>query len=197
MHIEGFQALQHGKANAAGGDGADMHAFDVIGALDAVGDVPAALHHPLIGRNVIAHEREDHHDHMLGDADRIAEGDFGDCDTLVHRRLKIGVIGADSRSDHEFKFRRLGEPRGGHVGRPERLRNNDLRIRQLAIEDRIRAILIGGHDQFVALEFEVFAQAQFARHAAKKGAGLKIDRFRRRKSLTVRIASILGRSSRG
>jgi len=54
MHIEGFQAFQHGKANAAGGDGAGMHAFDVIGALDAIGDVPAALHHPLIGRNVIA-----------------------------------------------------------------------------------------------------------------------------------------------
>ena len=56
MHIEGFQAPQYGKPNAAGGDGADMHAFDVIGALHAIGDIPAALHHPLIGRNVIAHE---------------------------------------------------------------------------------------------------------------------------------------------
>ena len=121
MHIEGFQAPQHGKANAAGGDGADMHAFDVIGALDAIGDVPAALHHPLIGRNVIANERQDHHDHMLGNADRIAEGDLGDCDLVFHRRLKVGVIRTNAGGDHKLQFGRLGEPLGGHIGGPERL----------------------------------------------------------------------------
>ena len=46
---------------------------------------------------------------MLGNADRIAEGDLGDRDTFVHRCLKVGVIGADSRRDHEFQLRRLGE----------------------------------------------------------------------------------------
>ena len=104
MHIEGFQAFQHGKANAAGGDRADMHAFDVIGTLDAIGDVPAALHHPLIGRNVIANERQDHHDHVLGNADRIAVGDFGDSNLVVHRRLKIGVIGTNAGGDNKLQF---------------------------------------------------------------------------------------------
>jgi len=57
VHVEGFQAPQHGETDAARRDRAHMHAFDVIGALDAVGDVPAALHHPLIGRDIIADER--------------------------------------------------------------------------------------------------------------------------------------------
>src|SRR5271165_4590891 len=53
MHVEGLQAAEHGEADTAGGDGADMHALDIVGPCDAVGDVPAALHNPLIGGNVV------------------------------------------------------------------------------------------------------------------------------------------------
>ena len=55
------------------------------------------------------------------------------------------------------------------------------------------AVLVGGHDQSVALGFEVFAQAQFAGHAAEKGAGLEIDRFGRRKSLAAGIVIDFGK----
>ena len=56
MPVEGLEPAKHRKADAAGGDRADVHAFDLIGARDAVGDVPAALHHPLVGGNVVPHE---------------------------------------------------------------------------------------------------------------------------------------------
>ena len=46
MHVERLQPPQHRQADAPGGDGADVHALEIIGPLDAVGDVPAALHHP-------------------------------------------------------------------------------------------------------------------------------------------------------
>ena len=72
MHVEGLQAAQHREADPAGGDRAHMHALDIIGARDTVGDVLAALHHPLVGGNVVPHEPEDHHHDMFGDADRIA-----------------------------------------------------------------------------------------------------------------------------
>ena len=75
MHVEGLQSAQHRKADAAGRARADVHALDVIGPFDTVGDVPAALHHPLVGGNIVPHESEDHHHHMFGDADRIAVGD--------------------------------------------------------------------------------------------------------------------------
>src|ERR1700736_5403920 len=39
MHVEGLQAAEHGEADTAGGDGADMHALDIIGPFDAVGDI--------------------------------------------------------------------------------------------------------------------------------------------------------------
>ena len=72
MPVEGLEPAKHRKADATCGHRADVHALDVIGARDAVGDVPAALHHPLVGGNVVPHEPEDHHHDMLGDADRIA-----------------------------------------------------------------------------------------------------------------------------
>jgi hypothetical protein len=71
LDVEGLQPLKHGKTDAAGADSADIHAFEVIGALDAVGDVPAASDDPTVRRDVVAHEREDHHDDVLGDADRV------------------------------------------------------------------------------------------------------------------------------
>jgi hypothetical protein len=96
-------------------------------------------------------------------------------------------------ADNELQFRRLGEPLRGHIGGPERLRDNDFGVGQLAIEDRIRTVLIRGHDQRMAIRFEVFAQAQFARHAAEKRAGLEINRFWRWKSLAVWIMIDLGK----
>ena len=44
VHVEGLEVAQHHKADVAGRGGADMHALNVIGTLDAIGDVPTALH---------------------------------------------------------------------------------------------------------------------------------------------------------
>jgi hypothetical protein len=71
LDVEGLEAAQHGKADAAGSDGSDLHALEVIRALDAVGNVPSAAHDPAVGRDVVAHERQDHHDDVLGDTDRV------------------------------------------------------------------------------------------------------------------------------
>ncbi|SKV99915.1 Uncharacterised protein [Mycobacteroides abscessus subsp. abscessus] len=47
-HVEGFQPAQHSLADAARRDDADVKSLKVIGALHAVGDVPAAVDHPLM-----------------------------------------------------------------------------------------------------------------------------------------------------
>jgi hypothetical protein len=78
MPVEGLEPAKHRKADAARDDRADVHALDVIGARDAVSDVPAALHDPLVGANVVPQEPEDHHNNMFGDADRIVVGDLRD-----------------------------------------------------------------------------------------------------------------------
>ena len=54
------------------------------------------------------------------------------------RRLKVGVVRTDTGGDDQLEFGRLGDPLGGHIGGPERLRDDDFGVRQLAIEDRIR-----------------------------------------------------------
>jgi len=38
MHVEGLRAAEHGEADTAGGDSADMHALDIIRPFDAVGE---------------------------------------------------------------------------------------------------------------------------------------------------------------
>ena len=45
-HVERLQPPQHGRADPPGGDRADLHPLQVVGARDAVGDVPAAVEHP-------------------------------------------------------------------------------------------------------------------------------------------------------
>ena len=83
LHVERLQPAQHREADTSGRHGADMHAFEIIGALDAIGDVPAAFAHPIVRRDVIAHEAKDHHHHVLGHADAVAIGDFRHRDSCL------------------------------------------------------------------------------------------------------------------
>ncbi len=50
MNIERRQPPQHGQADPAGGDGAHLHSLEVVGALHAIGDIPAAPGDPLMRR---------------------------------------------------------------------------------------------------------------------------------------------------
>src|SRR5438105_613361 len=104
MHVEGLQSLEHRQADTPRRYGTHMHAFDVIATGDAVGDVPAAFDYPLVGRDIVANQTEDHHDHMLGDGDGIAIGDLGDGNAAVDGRLEVDVIGADAAVSASFSF---------------------------------------------------------------------------------------------
>jgi hypothetical protein len=60
------------------------------------------LDHPLVRRNVVAHQCQDHHHHMLGDTEAVGVGHFRDRDAPVHRRLQIRMIGADAGGNDDF-----------------------------------------------------------------------------------------------
>ena len=92
----------------------------------------------------------------------------------------------------QLQLRRLGDALGGHIGWPEGLRDHDFRVRQLLLEHRIGAVLIGGHDQRVAGVLEKFAKPELARNAAQQLARLEVDRLRRRQRLAVGILVDLG-----
>ena len=52
----------------------------------------AAFDHPLIGRDVIAHQRENHHDDVFGDTDAVAISDFRNGGRYAfHRGLQINA----------------------------------------------------------------------------------------------------------
>src|SRR6185437_5322441 len=46
--VEGAEASEDGQAYPAGGDGPDRHPLEVVGALDAVGDVPTTAASPVV-----------------------------------------------------------------------------------------------------------------------------------------------------
>jgi len=140
--LERLQPAQHRRADPPRRDAADLHSLEVVRARRAVGDVPASLDHPLIGGDVVAHQRKDHHHHVLGDADAVGVGDLGDREPAVDRRLQVDVVGADAGSQRELQLRCLGDSLGRQVGGPEGLGDHDLGVGQLALEHRVRAVLV-------------------------------------------------------
>src|SRR3546814_1637980 len=119
--------------------------------LHAIGDVPAALADPVVGRDVIADEAEDHHHDMLGNADRVAEGGLGHRDAGLDRRVEIDMVGTDTSSERELKLVRLGDALGRQIGGPEGLGDYYLSVGQLLLKHRNGAVLARGDDQRMAL----------------------------------------------
>src|SRR5271168_4119958 len=101
---------------------------------DTVGDIPAALDDPLVRGDVVPHQAENHHNHVFGDADRVAIGDLGHGDATVDSGLKIDMVRPNAGGDGELQFWRLGDPLRRQVSRPKRLRYYDLGIGQFAFE---------------------------------------------------------------
>src|SRR5262245_13765202 len=167
LHAEGLEPAQHSETDAAGGDSADTHPFEVIGTLNGISDIPAAPDDPAISRDVVTNERQDHHHYVLGDADRIGEGDLSDRDAFIHGGLEIYMVGANARRDNEFKFLRFLETLPCQVCRPERLRNNHLGIWKLFVQHRVLAILARGNDERVTGFLEKLTKSELPRDAAQ------------------------------
>ena len=114
--------------------------------------------------------------------------DLGDRHAVLDRRLQVDVVGADAGGQRELQLRRLGDPLGGQVGGPERLGDHDIGVGELALEDRVRAVLVGGDDQLVPGSLEELAQPQLAGDAAEQLAGPEAERLRGRRALAVVVA---------
>ncbi|CDN65193.1 hypothetical protein I35_7636 [Burkholderia cenocepacia H111] len=188
MQAERLQPAQHREADAPRADRAEMHPFDVVAARHAVGDVPAALLRDRMRRQVVAHQRERRHHHVLGDADAVRAGDFGNGDVRACGRIQVDVIGADAGRQRELQLRRAGDPFGAQVRGPERLRNHHVGFGQPAFEFGVGAVLVARDDQRVAVRFHIAAQAERAGHRADELAGPEAKRAGRcRRGLAVRV----------
>ena len=164
LDVERLEALEDSGADTAGADRAHVHAFEVVGARDAVGDVPAAIDDPLVGRDVVADEREDRHNDVLAHADAVGVGHLCDGHALLYRCLQVDVVGADTGGYRQLQVRRLADPLGGQIGRPERLRDHDVGVGQLTLEDAVRTVLVGRNDHRVSLLLQEGAQAKLSRN---------------------------------
>ena len=186
--LERLQPAQHRRADPARADGADLHALEVVRARDRVGDVPAAVEDDLVRGDVVADEREDHHHDVLGDADAVRVADLGDGQPAVDCRLQVDVVRADPGRDGELQVRRLGDPLRRQVRGPERLGDDDLRLGQLPLEDRVGTVLVGRDRELVPALLEEPAQPELAGDAPEQLARREVDRLRRRRRGPVVVA---------
>ena len=97
------------------------------------------------------------------------------------------MVRADAGGDCQLQLLRLGDALGGQIGRPEGLRDHDFGIGQFALEVAVRAVLVGGHDQGVAIGLQVLAQAELAGDAAEQAPGDEVDGLGRRGGLAAWI----------
>ena len=88
--------------------------------------------------------------------------------------------------DGELQLRRLGDPLRREVRGPERLRDDDVGVGELALELGVRPVLVGGDDEAVSALFEERAQPEPAGDAAEQLARREVDPLRRRRGLTRR-----------
>ena len=98
------------------------------------------------------------------------------------------MIGANSGRQREFELLRFRNPLCRHVSRPERLRDDNIRIEQMTIEPGILAVLVARDHEFVTVRFKVRTKPEFTGDAADELPRLEPQRSaRRRERLTVRI----------
>ena len=96
---------------------------------------------------------------MFGDANRIAVRNFGYRDFAVDRRLKVDVVGTDAGSDRKLQLLSLGDALRGQISRPERLRDHNVRVAELALKPGSGAVFVRGHNERVAVRFKILAEA--------------------------------------
>ena len=125
---------------------------------------------------------------MLGHADAVGIGDLGDGDPTLDRGFQINVVRADPRRDSQLQPRRLRDPLGRQVGRPERLGDDDRSLRQLSLEDRVRPVLVRSDNKRVAALLEERPQPELPGNAAQKRTRLEVDPPGGRRRLTVVVA---------
>ena len=134
---------------------------------------------------------------MLGHADAVGIGDLGDGDPTLDRRFQINVVRADPRRDSEVQPRRLRDPLSRQVGRPERLGDDDLSVRELSLEDGVRPVLVRRDNKRVATLLEEPPQPELPGNAAQKLTRLEVDPLGGRRGPPIVVAPLRERSSRG
>ena len=155
--VERLQPRGHALADAAHAHDADGLVLEVVRASGDLAYVPAAGHHLVVGREVVAHEGEYLHDGVLGDAHDVTAGNLGDGDVALGGRGEVHVVGAYAGGENGLQTGGLLHLLLGDVGGPERRGDDDVGGGQMAVQLLAR---VGDSHQLVAGALHHLAQAQ-------------------------------------
>lgn len=188
LDIERLHETQHTQTNAASSDNTNIHTLNVVRLGDAVGNVPAALlAGPLVGGDVVAHETENHHNGVLGNTVGVGVSDLSNSDTGLVGSIEIDVVRTNTSSQSQLEVLGPRDAISVKVGGPEGLRDNNISSGQLALENRVRAVLVRSDNKLVAVLLEELAQSELTAHATEQMARGKVNCLGSRSSLSIRI----------
>jgi hypothetical protein len=104
LAVEGLETAQYTLTNTANGDGTDDLVLQVVLVLSDSSNVPFTIANLLVGRDEVANQGENGHDHVLSDRDDIAASDFGHGDTAIGlvSSVQIHVVRANTSGDSDL-----------------------------------------------------------------------------------------------
>mmetsp|Transcript_40681 Transcript_40681/g.63952 ORF Transcript_40681/g.63952 Transcript_40681/m.63952 type:complete len:201 (+) Transcript_40681:948-1550(+) len=158
LGVEGFHSTKNCQANSTSSNCANVHAFDVKGLSDAIGDVPTSRHGNVMRLHKVSHQSQDGHHHMLCHRDGVAVGHLCHRDAMTAGGVQVDVVGADARGDAQLQVLGFLEALSTHIGRPKGLRDDHVGVWKFLLKDRVRSIL--GRCDHEVMVFEELVEAQ-------------------------------------
>ena len=95
LAIKRCHPLEDGEADPACCHGANLHAFNIVRPLDAVGNVPSTVDDVGVRWDKVANQAQDLHAYVLGNRDAVAESDLGNGKVSVDGFVKVDVVRAN------------------------------------------------------------------------------------------------------
>ena len=131
--------------------------LQVMGAGRHLADVPSAAQDFLVGRDVVADQRQDLHHHVLGDADHVAAGDFGHGDAMLGGGGQVEVVRADAGGEQQLEVGSGLNALPADVGGPERGGDQNVGGGQMTVKP---CACVGGGHQLVSGPLQPLPQPQ-------------------------------------
>ena len=156
LNFKRLETAQYRKANPAGGNRPDMHAFKVIGTRNAIRNVPATLHGDPVRWEVVSNKGQNHHDCMFSDTNAIRGSLFSDGDACFDRSVKVDMVRPDSGCNCQFQFFRLldsfrSKEYAGQKGCEITISVSG----SSSVKHRVRPVLIGSNNEGMSKILEI------------------------------------------
>lgn len=134
---------------------------------------PAAIDRERVGGDVAAHQREDHHDDMLGNADAV--GDLRDGDAVPDGGMEIDMVGADAGHDRKLQLLALAILSAVRYAGQKGCEMTISALGNSRSKAEFSPCLVRGYEENMTQAFQELARCQATRDRPEQLTRLEVD----------------------